>query len=78
MRSNAASRVGYVTLRSSIAFLWMNGSSGLMRSAAMASFTARSGSWNACVGRLWQSMQSIVRRSPLLRILGRSPSPRST
>ncbi len=37
---------------------------GLMRPSAMAWSSGRSGNWKACVGRLWQSMQSISRRSP--------------
>ena len=42
----------------------MNGKSGLMSLRAICKSTAFSGNSNACVGRLWQSMQSIERCSP--------------
>ena len=44
--------------------LCTKGSDGLMRPAAISVSTASSGRWKVWLGRSWQSMQSIRRRSP--------------
>ncbi len=56
--------VGYSAFSSSIAFFLMKGSAGLICPTDICSSTALSGISKVCVGRLWQSMQSISRFSP--------------
>lgn len=51
----------FAFLRASRPTFLMNGSVGLMRPWLMASSMAGAGNLNVCVGRLWQSMQSMVR-----------------
>src|SRR5487761_2074517 len=63
MRLVASVSVSYFRVRTNRALVLNHGMAGSIRFSAMAWFTAFSGERYRWDGRLWQSMQSIVRRS---------------